>query len=539
MSGLGSAISRGLRLAWRHRWTFGVPVATLLFPAALYVVRLPDTYRAGTQVSVMPRSSASGGGIPTAREQRTEQLMASARDRVLAQQNVEAMSPILYPKASPKDPLVVTAARARVSYDVIGEGTFGISIEDKSPALAAAAVNALLKAFLDGERKANLRTAEDRRDFHAKELVEAQQRYEAARLRLEEVRTANRDTLPELKEQVASEIARIEQAIQGVENRLVSSRRLLETYDKEFRAPPTFDPGINQPTVDEVGIELELKGLQENLTKSQQELAALNAKYQPGFPKVQQKEEEIGALRATMAEAQGRLRDARARADKDRTLRRITSSKDYLETVENNRRRVLSDIAADEREVNGLRQRLGDAQGRRDRMPVTADLLAPYLRALGEAGRQLESREKAAEVAREQVSVYERDEVIGGTIDFQVANWAVAPVLPSGPGRMKWLASAVALGLGIGYGLTVLRRRFDEGMIEATSDVVDLVPLGALVVSVPMLGTPPMLRRDRRLDALCGAWVGGLLFATICVLAWHKGWMDAPRWFRSWIGGGA
>lgn len=539
MSGLGSAIKKGLRLAWRHRWTFGVPVATLLLPAALYVVRLPDVYKAATQVSVLPRSSAGGGGIPNTREQRTEQLMATARDRVLAEANIEAMARILYPKASAKDPLVVARARGRVSYDVAGEGTFAVSIEDRSPALAAAAVNALLKSFLDGERKANLRMAEERRDFHEKELLEAKQRYEASRIRLEDVKTANRDSLPELKDQIGSEIARLEQAITNVEQRAVSARRLLETYDKELRSPPNFDAGINQPTVEEVSIELELKGLQGNLDKALQELAALNAKYQPGFPKVKQKEEEVGDLRRTMAEGQARLRDARARADKDRTIRRVTNSKDYLETVENNRKRVLADIDADEREIDEKRQRLGEAQARRDRMPVTADLIAPYARAFGEAGRQLESREKAAENAREQVSVYERDEIIGGTIDFQVGNWAVTPVLPSGPSRMKWLASAIGLGLAIGYGLTVLRRRFDEGMVEGTADVLDLVPTGALVVAVPMLGVAHTERRNRRLDALFGSWVAACLFATICVLAWHKGWLDAPAWFRPWIGGGA
>jgi len=539
LSGLGSAIKKGLRLAWRHRWTFGVPVATLLLPAALYVVRLPDVYRAGTQVSVLPRSSASAGGIPTSREQRTEQVMATARDRVLAQQNIEAMSPILYPKASPKDPLVVTKARGRVSYDVVGEGTFAISIEDKSPALAAASVNALLRAFLDGERRSNLRTAESRRDFHAKELLEAQQRYEAARTRLEEIRTANRDTLPELKEQIAGEITRLEQGIQNVESRAVSARRLLETYDKELRSPPTFDTGANQPSVDEVSIELELKGLQGNLDKSLQELAALNAKFQPSYPGVKVKDEEVAGLRRMMAEGSDRLRAARARADKDRSIRRITSSQDYLATVENNRKRVLADIADDEKEIDGLRQRLGEAQVRRDRMPVTADLVAPYVRAFAEAGRQLESREKAAESAREQVSVYERDEVIGGTLDFQVGNWAVAPVLPSGPSRMRWLLSAIGLGLAIGYGLTVVRRRFDEGMVDGTSDVLDLVPAGALVVAVPMLGVAPTERRNRRVDALCGTWVVVCLFATACVFAWQKGWLDVPAWFRPWMGGGA
>lgn len=539
MSGLGYAVKKGLRLAWRHRWTFGVPVATLLLPAALYVVRLPDVYRAATQVSVLPRSSSSGGGIPTSREQRTEQLMATARDRVLAQGNIEAMVPILYPKASPKDPLVVLKTRARVSYDVVGEGTFAVSVEDRSPALAASAVNALLRAFLDGERKANLAQAESRRDFHAKELVEAQQRYEAARTRLEEVKAANRDSLPELKDQVASEVARLEAAIQNVESRATSARRLLETYDKELRSPPAFDTGANQATVEEVSLELELKGLQGNLDTALRELAALNAKYQPAFPQVRQKESEVADLRRTMATGQAALREARARADKDRTLRRVTSSKDYLETVDNNRKRVLADIAADEREIDEKRQRLGEAQARRDRMPVTADLIAPYARAFAEAARQLESREKAAESAREQVSVYERDEIIGGTIDFQVGNWAVAPVLPSGPSRMRWLASAVGLGLALGYGLTVLRKRFDEGMVDGAADVLDLVPAGALVVSVPMLGVAHTERRDRRADALCGTWVVLCMVATGCVLAWHKGWLDVPAWFRPWLGGGA
>jgi hypothetical protein len=165
LSGLSALVRKIAAAAFERRWIFAVPVATLLAPAALYVVRLPDTYTARAGISVRQvNAERVGVALPTMQDFRPEQILATARDRVLQAPNVAAMVPVLWPKGNPKDDWTVEQARGRVMYDQAGDTRFSLSIVDTSPARAAEAVNTLVDAFIENERSARLVVVE-RRDF--------------------------------------------------------------------------------------------------------------------------------------------------------------------------------------------------------------------------------------------------------------------------------------------------------------------------------------------------------------------------------------
>ena len=54
MTWMGTAIRAAVGAAWSQRWTYAVPVATLLLPATLYAVRQPDVFRARAVVFARP-----------------------------------------------------------------------------------------------------------------------------------------------------------------------------------------------------------------------------------------------------------------------------------------------------------------------------------------------------------------------------------------------------------------------------------------------------------------------------------------------------
>ena len=137
--------------------------------------------------------------------------------------------------------------------------------------------------------------------------------------------------------------------------------------------------------------------------------------------------------------------------------------------------------AADEmrRKADELSQRLRDMQ-------KTADLYRPLLEARARAEKTKEGADKAATDARMAADFYRKNDP-ADTIGYSIENRAVPPVAPSGPPRTRYLATAVALGLLLGYGLHLLRRRYvDTDLVTKPEDLADLVP-GALVVSVPLL----------------------------------------------------
>jgi uncharacterized protein involved in exopolysaccharide biosynthesis len=219
LTGLGAAVRAGLSVTWRHRWVFGVPMATVLLPAALYVVHLPDVYKASGSVTVRAVTTDRVAGGP-AQETRPEQILATARDRLLSAQNVEAIVPLLYPAANPKDSAVLAKTRARVSYDQVGESTgFTASIEDKGPARGAAAVNKLLETFIDNERGAQLSLARGRLGFAEKQLEEATQKFDAVRAQLDEFGRVHQGAMPQDRETVAGELSRIDTEVRDLESR--------------------------------------------------------------------------------------------------------------------------------------------------------------------------------------------------------------------------------------------------------------------------------------------------------------------------------
>ena len=119
---------------------------------------------------------------------------------------------------------------------------------------------------------------------------------------------------------------------------------------------------------------------------------------------------------------------------------------------------------------------------------------------------------------------------------YSVTQPAVAPAKPSGPSRMKFILSAIVLGGLLGYGIMLLRRKFDEGNEVTPDEIAGLLP-GALVVSVPRLGGAPKRRSGGlMLDFVCATWVGALMGTTLLAVAVHKQLIAGPPWIRSLIG---
>lgn len=543
MTGIGAALRAGLSIAWRNRWVFGVPIATALLPAALYVVHLADVYKAIGSVTVrsVTTDRVAGGG---AQETRPEQVLATARDRLLAAQNVEAIVPLLYPGANAKDSNVIMKTRARVSYDQVGESTgFNASIEDRGPARAAAAVNKLLETFIDNERAAQLEIAKSKLDFAEKQLAEATAKFDAVRTQLDDFGRAHAGVMPADRETVAGELSRIDTEVRDLESRAASSRRLMNEYELLLRRPasqPVSTTAGTQMSAEEFQLQTALSAQQQALDKAKQNLADLRTRYQDKWPAVVAAKGEVEQLTSTVADTTKRFDDAHQRAEKNASTRRTNENQGAVEFYGKSRKeeadaeqKFLADAEKRRKEKDALQKRLFD-------IPVTERALVTVKQDLDNAQRWLGVRDQSVQSARQQVDALSQPELASTLLGFRIESTArpPAPDNPSGPQRMRWLAMALAVGAAFGYGLLFLRKRFDEGVIENPSDLAVLLP-GALVVAVPLYGEGGSTadgNRIRGLDWLCGAWVLAAGGAAVLVLAWHKGWLEVPDWFRPWLG---
>ncbi|MBL9088708.1 MAG: hypothetical protein JNM10_16335 [Planctomycetia bacterium] len=540
MSGLSALVRKVAAAAFERRWIFAVPVATLLAPAALYVVRLPDTYTARVGISVRQvNAERVGVALPTMQDFRPEQILATARDRVLQAPNVAAMVPVLWPKGNPKDDWTIERARARVMYDQAGDARFSLSIVDTSPARAAEAVNTLVDAFIENERAARVAVVERRRDFLEAEAGKAREAFDAVLAEKDAFRRAHPDTMPDQRETITSDLHRIEQEMRERENDAQRNRLMVPEVDKWMKsAVPAAgtDAGRASLSADEQMAQLKLTSAQAALDQASRQLAELRVKYTDSYDRVQLALAQVQLLEGQVTRAKDELDAAKKRADADTSSRRRADNQELMASMRTFRDSLVAEEKAARAAVDELRARAADLSRRLGEIPATADALRKLQTALEGADQTRLRAEEAARNARVAADFY-RNADPAETVGFAVESRAIPPVSPSGPSRTRWLASAVALGLGIGYGLHVLRRRYvDEDVVADADDLADLVP-GALVVSVPMLGAGPARRRGAWVDLVCGAWVVVCIGVTAFALGCHRGWIETPSWFRPFVAG--
>jgi uncharacterized protein involved in exopolysaccharide biosynthesis len=539
VSALTAPFRRASRAVWARRWTFGVPVATLLLPATVYAVRQPDVFEAKAFVtlrSVRPENVGAGGALPQKSETRLEHVVTSARNRLLTHGNAAAVAPVLYPDR-PLDGAAVNAVKGRVDFDQVGEGAFTVSITDRDASRAARAVNALLDAFLESERRELLVPARRRAEFMERELEKAQAAFADARERYEEFRALHPDSMPDQKDAVVERLRRLESAARDRETQAATSARLAQEYERLLRQSPQQDRSARVATAEEVQLDLQLRGAQTALDQARTEVASARTKYTERHPTLQQLVGEAAALEEAVARTRKDLEAARARGDAAAAERRTVEGRDWIESLERMRLQSVEDQRSAAAEARAARDEMERLQARLAEMPAVEAQLRPLRVAYDEAAKVREDRDRDARYARSAVDYYATTDAADFT-GFDVKERAVVPFQPSGPQRWRFLAAAVALGSLAGYLVVALQRRSREGLVLSPDDVESLVP-SALVVSVPLLEAPRARRRHALRDVALGAYVVLLVSVAALALAARKGAVPVPEWARHVLGSGA
>lgn len=525
--------------AWRNRWTFLVPVATLLLPATIYAVSLPDVWEAKAVVHVKPLSSGDlGSGLPQEQMERSDEVMPTVRDRIFTRDNLQAVVPILLTDAGDEvDPLVLEEMAKSFAWEQTASTVFEVTHKGTDPVASKNAVNRLLETFLEGERRDRQRRAESSLAFHEKELANARETYAKTSDELERLRRENEDTLPERKDAIQGELARLQMQIatqMGLEAAARQRTQLLEDQIVALNdAPLAPQPGRTSALEESLGQQLS----EENraLKSLEQELASALATKTDRHPDVIRLKSAVAVHRKAVQATTLELDRVRRQAQANRT--------ETLESQLARRRRSLVDqreaaeatVTRTAATVQTLTERSLELQRNLAGVPATRDLLEPAMREVEQADKHLQAMEGAAQQARKHADWYRKRDLTDVT-GFRVTAWAVVPVRPAGPGRARLLLTALVLGLLIGYGLILLKRRHEGGTILSADDLRGLFP-AAVMVNIPLLGAGRRNPWPRRLAEIgLTAYVGVLLLATFWFLAAHKGWLAGPEWMEHLLG---
>ena len=542
MRALLAILGQWIGAAWRNRWTFLVPVATLLLPATIYAVSLPDVYEAKAIVHVKPLSSGDvGSGLPQEQMERPDEVMPTIRDRIFTRNHLVEVVPLLIPGLEGEvDPLVLEGMSKSFAWEQTASTVFEVTHKGADPVASSRAVNRLLASFLEGERDDRQGRAERNLTFHEKELERSLQEYRGTADALALLRAEHEDTLPERKDAIQGELSRLQMQIatqMGLESAARQRVQLLEDQlvtlnDLPASAQPTRTSALEE-------------SLQQQLAEENRAFKSLEQELASALATKTDRHPDVIRLRSAVTVHEQAVR--RTTLELDRVRREAFENR--AETVESQlarRRQSLVDQRQTAREtvertagvVQSLSERVLELQRNLAGIPATRDLLEPAMRDMEQAGKRLEAMEGAAGQARKHADFY-RTRDLNDVTGFRVTAWAVVPVQPSGPGRSRILLTALVLGVLVGYGLLLLKRRHEGGTILSAEDLQGLFP-AAVMVNIPLLGAGRRNPWPRRLTELgLTAYVGVLLLATVWFLAAHKGWLDRPDWMRDLLGGSA
>jgi len=534
LSALRHAFSRLLA----HRWTYALPVATLLLPATIYAVRMPDTYQARALVRVREMSTGEyGSRLPTEQGARAFATVSTVRDRLITMRTLQAIMPILAPATPADDAVALDKLKERIEFDRMSDYSFSIAISDQSADRASEATNKLLQTFLSEEREPLLRRARDRRAFYDREVADATEAHIATSRALSRYRNEHADVLPELKDVVSNELTALRAEARVQTQLAAAARRRADFLSEQIARGGTTTPKgplSASTSADEKRLEQQLTEQQSLLSAARKRLAEARTRHTEKMPDVISLRTEVSGLTADVKVTVAALQAAHKRTHADASRLEKAQSAEALGMLRRLRTESLEEAQGADQIDDELRIRIKGLEVRLAKIPATAAGLAPLLEDLADADGRRDALQGSASAAAE------REEYLAGSsaedvTPYQVAQWAVPPAKPNGPKRMAILLTAIGLGGLIGYGLMLLRRNFEEELVFAPEQLRPLLP-DAMVVSVPLLEGGQPRRSLRWQELIPVTWVTACLVLTIWTLAAHKGLMTAPAWLEGLMG---
>ncbi len=543
MTWFGASLRALAAVVGKWKWTYAVPVATLLLPATIYALRLPNTYDVGAVIQINEKMTAGATRIvgPSARDENAFELVNKTRDRLLASDNVRAFVEVFDPAAPLDDPETIQRHAERIEWNRLGDNAFSVRTTHTDGVVAERALNALIERFLDNEKQPYVDEAEKKHDFSVKHREEAERTYAGFRAEIEAFHAKHSG-----KGTLELEMTRLERELDGVRSRV-------DELLRERSAVLTEVQGVEEElTRGEAGLE-DVKSrpastqeqlLADRLRGEQEALTGARAAYTEKRATRTEMHGSVIRARNEMTSWEARVRDTAAelervrRAEDDAWLARVRTDRDQILRQRRDRVVVLKsraaaigdELATAEAKERDLYQKLRAAPLLQEEVkPLLAqrDLAYETLKNARNAEIELESQRRFTESAPPSL-----------VTPYQLVEPAVAPASPTGPARRKFLVMASAAGLLVGYGLMLLRRRYDDSTVVDARDIAGVLP-GAFVVEVPRLEEGPLVpMRSVARDVVFGGWVAGCLGVAGMALAAHYGLMDAPSWLARLLGWG-
>ena len=434
-----------LLAAVRRRWKVMALVAgAVTVLAALFIIRMPNEYRARALVMVEPFTPHPDLVIPIINAQSLEEKVKSVRSNVYARTlmttTIEELN--LYPKARQKSmDEAVELLRADTEVHAEGDNAFAITVRGRDPQIAARTANRLAELYIEGNLQVRAGQVTRTRDIIGQKLAEMRGELSRAQAKVNTFKAAHADELPELLE---ARYHQRDQLAKQIENEAIFSQQAQQRIDLLGTQPFTKDTEVGR--------------LEEQYDNDRAKLAALAASLTPDHP-------DVVAMKREVESSSARLAAARTRAaQNDLELRRMTGA------IDRGQKRI-AELQKQQAQLDKSIAGTPMVQNQLNDLTKDVDLLNAKV-------AQLTSKKAEAEITAEL-------EQKSGPSEFRVLESAQPPSLAASPNRPQLLLLALVAALFLGAAIA-LGQELSDRSLRSESEV-------GSALSLPVLACVPEL----------------------------------------------
>ena len=505
--GIGAQIAIWSRRKWLAILAFAVPACG----AISLIIFLPNVYRS-TATVLVERQLVPEAFVQSTVTSTLETRLQTISQEILSRSRLEALINrfALYPKMRERTPLEEVIGRMRDDIKLELKGvevrgqrqatvSFTISYQGSDPGVVAEVTNTLASFYVEENLKVRERLATGTAEFLKTQLNETRKRLDDQELR---VGAFKRRHLGELPQQMETNLASLErlqtQLRMNADNqtRALERRQALSSQLAEAETLAAATPGSPVGTVAETP--------EARLAHLKQELEKLRTQFNDKYPDVIALKAEVAALERQVADSKSRQPEG----GPGRHERTMVSPSTTLTPYVLRLKEALSEAEADIKVFKGEERRLQDSiasyQAKVENVPRREQELRELARDYDSTGALYQSLLKRYEEAQLAESLEQRQK----GEQFRVLDPAVPEPKPAAPARLKLLAIALVVSIGLAVGAVMLAEQVDTSFhavdeLRAFSGV-------PVLISIPRIVTPGDRRRTRLRAQLaaCAAIVG-------------------------------
>jgi polysaccharide chain length determinant protein (PEP-CTERM system associated) len=478
-------------IAWRRKWPIAIPFALIALATAAYTFFLPNVYRSGTLIMVVPQRVPESY-VQSTVTMRIEDRLQAISQQILSRPRLERIIDEfnLYPELRKSVLMedIVARMRSEIDSQLVRGDAFRINYAYGDPRTAMRVVERLASLFIEENLRDREVLAEGTNQFLEAQLEDARKRLIEQEKKLAEFRLRHASEMPDHLEANLQAQHNAEMQTQALVNQLTidqDRRRNLERQIAELSEPQPLESSV--PVTRSPGDGP--AAASEELAAARSSLSALQVRLTPEHPDVIREKRRIADLevkaRAESSRASGRAPSAATPAERAR-LNRLNDLRKDLESLN-------QDIARNAEHETRLRSTIETYQARIQAVPLRETELSELNRdytTISQLYQGLLQRHESAKIAANLERRQQGEQ-------FKVIEPAHLPERHYSPNRVRLNGMGAALGLAIGLALAALLEYFDTSMRNEEDVLIALaVPVLALIPHVA--GSEDVMRRRRR-----------------------------------------